>query len=67
MYVHIYVIYMLYIYIHTLRKPTLLYVTDVNIKKSHFFSCISKKLSILFFQKPSKTDDIPLLVTKFKY
>ena len=27
----------------------------------------SKKLSILFFQKPSKTDNVPLSVTKFKY
>ena len=25
------------IYIHTSKKPTLLYVTTVNIKKSHIF------------------------------
>ena len=37
-YIYIYIyIYMYIIYIHTSKKPTLLYVTTVKIKKSHIF------------------------------
>ena len=63
-YIHTYI----HTYINTYIHTYILYFLDVNKERSIINESLNvKKTKFHFFHKPSKTDNIPLSVTTFKY